>query len=83
MNKIFFTLILLLIPFSLAYTTPRKKVGLVLSGGGAKGVAHIGAIKVLEELDIPIDFFLIRTKYQAKKGRDRNVIDDLLPDIPF
>lgn len=56
MNKIFFTLILLLIPFSLAHTTPRKKVGLVLSGGGAKGVAHIGAIKVLEELDIPIDY---------------------------
>ena len=36
-----------------------------------------------KELDIPIDFFLIRTKYQEKKGRDRNVIDDLLPDIPF
>ena len=27
----------------------RRKVGLVLSGGGAKGVAHIGVIKVLEE----------------------------------
>ena len=27
----------------------RKKVGLVLSGGGAKGVAHIGVLKVLEE----------------------------------
>lgn len=34
----------------------RKKVGLVLSGGGAKGVAHIGVIKVLEEAGIPIDF---------------------------
>lgn len=34
----------------------RKKVGLVLSGGGAKGVAHIGAIKVLEEAGIPIDY---------------------------
>lgn len=56
MNKTLLTLILLLVPFSLAHTTPRKKVGIVLSGGGAKGVAHIGAIKVLEELDIPIDY---------------------------
>lgn len=34
----------------------RKKVGLVLSGGGAKGVAHIGVLKVLEEAGIPIDY---------------------------
>ena len=33
----------------------RPKVGVVLSGGGAKGVAHIGALKVLEEYGIPID----------------------------
>ncbi|MEA3446130.1 MAG: patatin-like phospholipase family protein, partial [Bacteroidota bacterium] len=34
---------------------PRPKIGLVLSGGGAKGFAHIGAIKVLEEAGIEID----------------------------
>ena len=34
----------------------RKKVGIVLSGGGAKGVAHIGVLKVLEEAGIPIDY---------------------------
>ena len=34
---------------------PRKKVALVLSGGGAKGVAHIGVLKVLERAGIPID----------------------------
>lgn len=33
-----------------------QKVGLVLSGGGAKGMAHIGVIKALEENGIPIDF---------------------------
>ncbi|MDE6266179.1 MAG: patatin-like phospholipase family protein [Muribaculaceae bacterium] len=33
-----------------------KSVGLVLSGGGAKGIAHIGVIKVLEEHNIPIDY---------------------------
>ena len=33
-----------------------QKVGLVLSGGGAPGIAHIGMIKALEENDIPIDY---------------------------
>ena len=33
----------------------RKKVGVVLSGGGAKGMAHIGVLKVLEEAGIPVD----------------------------
>ena len=33
-----------------------QSVGLVLSGGGAKGIAHIGVIKALEENNIPIDF---------------------------
>ncbi len=35
---------------------PRAKVGVVLSGGGAKGMAHIGVLKVLEEAGIPIDY---------------------------
>jgi len=34
----------------------RKKIGLALSGGGAKGLAHIGVLQVLEEFKIPIDF---------------------------
>ena len=33
----------------------RKKVAVVLGGGGAKGVAHIGVLKVLEEAGVPID----------------------------
>ena len=33
-----------------------QSVGLVLSGGGAKGIAHIGLIQALEENDIPIDY---------------------------
>jgi len=36
----------------------RKKIGLVLGGGGAKGVAHIGVLKVLEANDIPIDYIV-------------------------
>ncbi len=34
----------------------RPKVGLVLAGGGAKGAAHIGVLKYIEEMGIPIDF---------------------------
>lgn len=34
----------------------QEKVGLVLSGGGAKGIAHVGVIKALEDNDIPIDY---------------------------
>lgn len=34
----------------------RKKVGLVLGGGGAKGAAHVGVLKVLEEVGIPVDY---------------------------
>lgn len=34
----------------------RLKIGLVLSGGGAKGAAHIGVLKILEQYHIPIDY---------------------------
>lgn len=34
----------------------RPKIGLVLSGGGARGAAHIGVIEVLEKLGVPIDY---------------------------
>lgn len=34
----------------------KQTVGLVLSGGGAKGIAHVGVIKALEENGIPVDY---------------------------
>lgn len=37
-------------------TVSAQKVGLVLSGGGAKGLTHIGIIRALEENNIPIDY---------------------------
>ncbi|MDH4110947.1 MAG: patatin-like phospholipase family protein, partial [Gammaproteobacteria bacterium] len=41
---------------SLAPAAPsRPRVGLVLAGGGAKGGAHVGVLKVLEEMHVPID----------------------------
>ena len=33
----------------------RPRIGLVLAGGGAKGVAHLGVIRVLEEMRVPVD----------------------------
>ena len=37
-------------------TVQRPRIGLVLGGGGARGAAHVGVLKVLEELRIPIDY---------------------------
>ena len=34
----------------------RPKIGLALSGGGARGSAHIGVLKALEEMDISVDY---------------------------
>ena len=36
--------------------TARPRIGLVLGGGGARGAAHVGVLKVLEELRIPVDY---------------------------
>ncbi len=51
--------VILMIGLSIVFSDSfagRKKVGLVLSGGGAKGIAHIGVIEVLEKAGIPIDY---------------------------
>jgi NTE family protein len=55
----FISILLLTVFLPLVAATPGKsgeKIGLVLSGGGAKGVAHVGVIKALEDNDIPIDY---------------------------
>lgn len=41
-------------PAVAAVTPKRPRIGLALSGGGARGIAHVGVIKVLEEMRIPI-----------------------------
>lgn len=48
--------VFILIALFLVPTTNAQKVGLVLSGGGAKGLAHIAVIRALEENGIPIDY---------------------------
>ena len=51
----FFVLVLLL---GLTVLQARPKVALVLSGGGARGGAHLGVIKVLEQNNIPVDMII-------------------------
>jgi len=36
----------------------RLRIGLVLSGGGARGAAHIGVLKVLDEMRVPVDYIV-------------------------
>lgn len=49
-------LLLLVLALCCFYIAQAQKVGLVLSGGGAKGMTHIGIIRALEENNIPIDY---------------------------
>lgn len=48
-------IVLMILAISVNTLFARPKIGLVLSGGGAKGLAHIGMLKVIEETGLPID----------------------------
>lgn len=60
MQRQLITLLTILLSFSLGYSqvqdSCRKKIGLVISGGGAKCMAAIGALKVIEESGLKIDY---------------------------
>ena len=74
----------------------RPKIGLALSGGGARGAAHIGVLRVLEENNVPIDYIagtsmgaIVGGLYAA--GMDTDTIeaelaaidwDDIFHDLP-
>lgn len=58
-NSIYFVFFILILSQSIFSQEPiksRQKIGLVLSGGGAKGFAHIGVLKVLEQAGVKIDY---------------------------
>ncbi|QBF29045.1 hypothetical protein EXN22_08715 [Pseudomonas tructae] len=56
MHRLLLSLLLMFVSFALlAAEAPRPKVGLVLSGGAARGLAHIGVLKALEEQGIKVD----------------------------
>ncbi|WP_432204714.1 patatin-like phospholipase family protein [Cetobacterium somerae] len=66
----------------------RPKVGLVLSGGGAKGAAHIGVLKTLEKYQIPVDYIvgtsagsIIAAMYSV--GYTPDEIEKVVTDLKF
>ncbi len=77
-------------------TGERPRIGLALSGGGAKGCAHVGVLKVLEEYQIPVDYIagtsigsivggLYAAGYQAEQLAEIVLTldwEDLLEDEP-
>lgn len=74
----------------LSFTQEERdiKVGLVLSGGGAKGFAHIGALKVIEDAGIRIDYIggtsmgaIIGALYAS--GYSANELDSIFRAIDF
>jgi len=96
-NKLLFLSLFLLFPVvshsqlnedSLKNPLKRKKIGLVLSGGGAKGIAHIGVLKVLEKYHIKPDFIsgtsmgaIIGSLYAS--GYSANQIDSMFHKLDF
>jgi NTE family protein len=90
MNKALIILFLFIshLGFSQTNEPVDLKVGLVLSGGGAKGLSHIGALKVIDSLGIRIDYIagtsmgaiigsLYATGYSGKQ------IDSIFKDVDF
>jgi NTE family protein len=63
-KKIF---VLLLLISALGSADESPKVALVLSGGGAKGAAHIAVLELIEEMEIPVDI-IIGTSAGAYSG---------------
>ena len=51
-----FCLVLIATPCLAQEESERPKIGLALAGGGAKGIAHIGVLEALAELNIPVDY---------------------------
>src|SRR5574340_422879 len=64
LSFIFYTAMAIMVDFCYLQTADaqdsvpshRPKIGVVFGGGGAKGAAHIGVLKVLEEQKIPVDY---------------------------
>lgn len=87
-------LLILLILISLSAKTQNEKqvetpkIGLVLSGGGAKGLAHIGVLKVIDSLGVKIDYVagtsmgaIIGGLYAS--GYSGNQLDSIFHEIDF
>ncbi|WP_313112548.1 patatin-like phospholipase family protein [Aequorivita sediminis] len=90
MKKALFIFFILVTTLSFSQTKDNEdlKVGVVLSGGGAKGLAHIGALKVIEESGVRIDYIggtsmgaIIGALYAA--GYSANQLDSIFQKTDF
>lgn len=90
MNRIIIIICLCLTSLSFGQEVPSKdiKVGLVLSGGGAKGLAHIGALKTIDSLGVKIDYVagtsmgaIVGSLYAA--GYSGKQLDSIFKDLDF
>lgn len=88
MKKFLLFLLFLLPGLLVAQEKKDPKVGVVLSGGGAKGLAHIGALKVLEEAGVKIDYIagtsmgaIVGALYSA--GYTSTQLDSIFHEINF
>src|SRR5690554_219223 len=82
--SLFFTSVM----FSQENTKQDVKIGVVLSGGGAKGLAHIGALKVIDSLGIRVDYIagtsmgaIVGSLYAS--GYTGKEIDSIFKDVNF
>lgn len=90
MNRLIFIAFIFFWGFGFSQEKPVEdlKVGLVLSGGGAKGMAHIGALKIIEEAGIRIDYIggtsmgaIVGGLYAS--GYSANQLDSIFKSIDF
>lgn len=70
----------------LLWFLPKKKVGLVLGGGVARGIAHVGVLKVLREYSVPVDYLvgtsagsLVAAVYAS--GMDLGLLENIVTRI--
>lgn len=87
-STFFIMLLFFCLSFMNAQETNEPKVGLVLSGGGAKGFAHIGALKIIDSLGIKIDYIagtsmgaIIGSLYAT--GYSGQQLEDLFNTVDF
>ena len=88
MKKFLLYLLLIFPVFCYSQENRDPKVGVVLSGGGAKGLAHIGALKIIEEAGIRIDYIagtsmgaIVGALYSS--GYSATQLDSIFHDINF
>ncbi len=87
-NFIFFLFLFQAVISQVSNDNERLKVGVVLSGGGAKGMAHIGVLKVIEESGVKVDYIggtsmgaIVASLYAS--GYSATQLDSLFRNLDF